>query len=238
MKNYFMLFIYALVFISCESTESEETPSKTNQFSKITNDELPINSSNSYEFVGQAYQDILHNYYSDSILPTLNDSIIEKVNWKASTHVLFDDFVVADYNLIPESKINYIVSDSNTALNSIVSNLSLPSKEKDNFRVFISTVLFKVDNDIDYVDIYNYVIAYESEIQNSDQLTLSEKEYILASTSIIRHSIYAKKRRPKKNTDLDWYWLRANFAGAIEGAQHGKNHAILAALKTGIIENK
>jgi hypothetical protein len=238
MKIYFMLFIYAIVFISCESTESEETPSKINQFSKITNDELPINSSNSYEFVGQAYQDILHNYYSDSILPTLNDSIIEKVNWKASTHVLFEDFVVADYNLIPESRINYIVSDSNTALNSIVSNLSLPSKEKDNFRVFISTVLFKVDNDLDYVDIYNYVIAYESEIQKSDQLTSSEKEYVLTVTSIIRHSIYAKKRRPKKNTDLDWYWLTANFTGAIEGAQHGKNHAILAALKTGIIENK
>lgn len=238
MKNYFMLIVCTLLFISCDSTESEETPSKISQFNKIGNDELPFNSSNSYEFVGQAYQNVLHQYYSDSILPSFNDSIIEKVNWNASTHVLFKDFVLADYNLIPESRINYIVSDSNTALNSILSNLSLPSKEKDNFRVFISTLLFKVDNDLDYLDIYNYVIAYESEIQKSDQLSSSEKEYILASTSIIRHSIYVKKRRPKKNTDLDWYWLRANFAGAIEGAQHGKNHAILAALKTGIIENK
>jgi hypothetical protein len=32
--------------------------------------------------------------------------------------------------------------------------------------------------------------------------------------------------------------LTANFTGAIEGAQFGKNHAILTALKTGIINNK
>lgn len=238
MKKYYVLITYALLFISCDSVVSEETKLNNNRSSKKTNDELPINSSNSYEFVGQAYQDILHQYYSDSILPTINDSIIEKINWKASTHFLFKDFVTADYNLIPKSSINNMVLDSNTALDSILSNLSLPTKEKYDFKAFISTVLYKVDNELDYVDIYNYVIAYESEIENSNELSSNEKEYLLTVTSIIRHSVYAKKRRPKKNTDLDWYWLTANFTGAIEGAQFGKNHAILAALKTGIINNK
>lgn len=238
MKKYYMLIVYALLFISCESVESEETKSKNNRSGKLTSDELPINSSNSYEFIGQAYQDILHQYYSDSILPTLNDSIIEKVNWQAKTHFLFKNFELTNYNLIPPNRINHLVFNSNTALDSIISNLSLPSEEKYNFKVFISTVLNKINNELDYVDIYNYVIAYESEIENSNQLSLNEKEYLLTVTSIIRHSVYAKKRRPKKNTDLDWYWLTANFTGAIEGAQFGKNHAILTALKTGIINNK
>lgn len=237
MKNYFILVVYAFLCISCESTVPEEVSSEVSHFSKMSGDVTPVNSSNAYEFVGQVYQDVLYSYYRDSFLPKTSDSIIKKVNSKASTHVFFDALLLADYDLIPESKINYLVSDGNAALDAIVSNLSLPSKDKADFREFILTVLSKVDNGTDYVDIYNYVVAYESTLQDSAQLSTSEKEYLLTVTSIIRHSVYAKKKRPKKNTDLDWYWLTANFTGAVEGAQYGKTHAVLTALKAGIIEN-
>ncbi|MVO08024.1 hypothetical protein GOQ30_02440 [Flavobacterium sp. TP390] len=238
MKNYFILVVYAFLFISCESTESEEVSTETSHFSRMSSEVSPVNSSNAYEFVGQAYEDVLYSYYTDSFLPKTSDSIIKKVNSKASNHVFFDALLLADYDLIPESKINYLVSDSNAALDTIVSHLSLPSKDKDNFREFISNVLSKVDNETNYVDIYNYVVEYESTVQKSSQLSASEKAYLLTVTSIIRHSVYAKKKRPKKNTDLDWYWLTANFTGAVEGAQYGNTHAILTALKAGIIENK
>lgn len=238
MKNYFLILFFALLFVSCETTESELTSSETNNLSKKSQDLLPLNLTNTYDFVGQAHYDISTSYFADSNLPKTIDSIVSQVNLKASIHPFFDDFLSADYNLVPQSRISYLVSASHSAFDSIVDDLPLNATAKNDFRLFVETVLSKVDNDEDYIDIHNYVVHYESTIQDSGQLSASEKEYLLTVTSIIRHSVYAKKKRPKKNTDLDWYWLSAKFTGAVEGAQYGKSHAILTALKAGIIENK
>ena len=238
MKNYFLILLFALLFVSCETTESELISSETNTLSKKSEDLLPLNPTNSYDFVGQVHYDISTSYFADSNLPKTIDSIVSQVNLKASIHPFFDDFLSADYNLVPQSRIVYLVSDSHGAFDSIVDDLPLNATAKNDFRLFVETVLSKVDNDDDYIDIHNYIVHYESTIQDSGQLSVSEKEYLLTVTSIIRHSVYAKKKRPKKNTDLDWYWLNAKFTGAVEGAQYGKSHAILTALKAGIIENK
>lgn len=238
MKNYFLILFFALLFVSCETTESELTSSETNYLSKKSEDLLPLNPTNTYDFVGQAHYDISTSYFADSNLPKTIDSIVSQVNLKASIHPFFDDFLSTDYNLVPQSRITYLVSDSHSAFDSIVDYLPLNATAKNDFRLFVETVLSKVDNDEDYIDIHNYVVHYEATIQDSGQLSASEKEYLLTVTSIIRHSVYAKKKRPKKNTDLDWYWLSAKFTGAVEGAQYGKSHAILTALKAGIIENK
>jgi|GEM_PF-1740133 len=238
MKNYFLILLFALLFVSCETTESELTSSETNYLSKKAEDLLPLNPTNMYDFVGQVHYDISTSYFADSNLPKTIDSIVSQVNLKASIHPFFDDFLSADYNLVPQSRIAYLVSDSHSAFDSIVDDLPLNATAKNDFRLFVETVLSKVDNDEEYVDIHNYIVHYESTIQDSGELSASEKEYLLTVTSIIRHSVYAKKKRPKKNTDLDWYWLSAKFTGAVEGAQYGKSHAILTALKAGIIENK
>ncbi len=238
MKNYFLILLFALLFVSCETTETELTSSETNTLSKKSEDLLPVNPTNSYDFVGQVHYDISTSYFADSNLPKTIDSIVSQVNLKASIHPFFDDFLSADYNLVPQNRIAYLVSDSHGAFDSIVDDLPLNATDKNDFRIFVETVLSKVDNDEDYIDIHNYIVHYESTIQDSGQLSVSEKEYLLTVTSIIRHSVYAKKKRPKKNTDLDWYWLSAKFTGAVEGAQYGKSHAILTALKAGIIENK
>ena len=238
MKNYFLILLFALLFVSCETTESELISSETNTLSKKSEDLLPLNPTNSYDFVGQVHYDISTSYFADSNLPKTIDSIVSQVNLKASIHPFFDDFLSADYNLVPQSRIVYLVSDSHGAFDSIVDDLPLNATAKNDFRLFVETVLSKVDNDDDYIDIHNYIVHYESTIQDSGELSASEKEYLLTVTSIIRHSVYAKKKRPKKNTDLDWYWLNAKFTGAVEGAQYGKSHAILTALKAGIIENK
>lgn len=238
MKNYFILLVYTFLFISCDPPASEEIVSDINNYSKKYETVSPVNLSNAYEFVGQVYADVLDSYYADPYLPKDADSIIEKVNLEAHKHVFFDNLPLADYNLIPQSRISYLVSDGEVALDLIVSDSSLPLVAKENFRSFVSTVLSKVDNKEDYTAIYNYVILYESTIQDAVQLSPSEKEYLLTVTSIIRHSVYARKKRPKKNTDLDWYWLTAKFSGALEGAQHGQTHAILTALKAGIMTNK
>ncbi len=238
MKNYFLILLFTLLLVSCETTESEPMRSETNHHSKKSQELLPLNPSNSYDFVGQVHYDISTSYFSDSHLPKTIDSIVNQVNLKASIHPFFDDLLSTDYNLVSQSRIVYLVSDSHDAFNSIVDGLPLNVTAKNDFRLFVETVLSKVHIDENYIDIHNYIVDYESNIQDSGQLSTSEKEYLLTVTSIIRHSVYAKKKRPKKNTDLDWYWLGAKFTGAVEGAQYGKWHAILTALKAGVVENR
>lgn len=238
MKIYFMLIAYAFLFISCESTDSEEALTELQHFSKIKNDIPPINNSNNYDLLGQVYQDVLLNYYAESVLPNSNDSIIATVNLKAHNHSFFGNLLPTEYDLLPESRIEYLALHGGTALDSLVANMPLSAKAKTDFSQFVASVLLQVANEDNYLEIYNNVVFYETTIQDSAQLTTVEKVNLLMVTSIIRHSVYARKKRPKKNTDLDWYWLTANFAGAIEGVQYGKEHTVLAALKSGIIENK
>jgi hypothetical protein len=237
MKNYLIILLYAVLFASCESTETELTSTEVSHFSKKTQDTTPLNPANTFDNVGQVHYDLLRSYYANSFLPKSSDSIVGQVNLKASAHPFFDGFLITDYNLVPLSRIDMIVANSEYEFSSIVANLPLTTETKNDFSAFVATVLSKVDHDVDYEAIYNYVVLYESTLQDSKDISASEKEYLLSVTSIIRHSVYAKRKRPKKNTDPDWDWLTANITGAVEGAQYGKSHAILTALKAGIIEN-
>lgn len=237
MKNYLIILLYAVLFASCESTETELTNTESSHFNKKTQDPSPVNPANTFDYVGQVHYDLLRSYYADSFLPKSSDSIVGQVNLKASAHPFFDGFLITDYNLVPLSRIDMIVANSEYEFSSIVANLPLSIQTKNDFSAFVATVLSKVDYDVDYEAIYNYVVLYESTLQHSKDISASEKEYLLSVTSIIRHSVFAKRKRPKKNTDPDWDWLTANITGAVEGAQYGKSHAILTALKAGIIEN-
>ena len=238
MKNYLIILLYALLFASCESTETELTSTEVSHFSKKTQDTTPLNPANTFDYVGQVHYDLSLSYYSSLLLPKTIDSIISKVNLEASEHFYFDGFLSSDYNLVPQSRIEAIVANSEDEFTSIVDDLQLSPQVKNDFSAFVATVLSKVDHDVDYEAIYNYVVLYESTLQDSKDISASEKEYLLSVTSIIRHSVYAKRKRPKKNTDPDWDWLTANITGAVEGAQYGKSHAVLTALKAGIIENR
>jgi hypothetical protein len=238
MKNYLFILFYALLFASCESTDTELTSTEASHISKKTQDTTPLNPANTFDYVGQVHYDLSLSYYSSFLLPKTIDSIISKANLEASEHLYFDGFLSSDYNLVSQSRIEAIVANSEDEFTSIVDDLQLSPQVKNDFSVFVATVLSKVDHDVEYEAIYNYVVLYESTLQNSNAISASEKEYLLSVTSIIRHSVYAKRKRPKKNTDPDWDWLTANITGAVEGAQYGKSHAILTALKAGIIENR
>lgn len=239
MKNCFIFVVYALFFISCESISTEETTSERSTLTnKISPESPPSNSLNSFDYVGQVHDSLLHSYYADSLVFSSIDSIIQRVNLKASYHPFFTNFPSTDYTFIPVSRISFISSNSSVAFDSIVTGLSISTQAKIEFRSFVSIVLDRVGQNEDPADIHNFIVNYESNLQQSNHYTSNEKAYLLMVTSILRHSVHTKGKRPKKNTDPDWDWLTANIAGALDGAQYGGEQAILSALKAGIIENR
>lgn len=240
MKNYFFMTLFSLLFVSCESTESTElepTSPAASHYDSKAKEALPENFSNAFDYVGAVHNEVLYAYCADSILPITTNDIIHRVQLKVSSHPYFNGLPIAAYGLIPQSRIDYLASNSNVALAAIVEELPLSLQAKSDFRFFVTAVLAKVNLEEDYQVIHDFILAYETSITTAQAYAPSEKEYLLTVTSIIRHSVYAKKKRPKKNTDPDWDWLTANIAGAVEGAQYGAEQAILTALKTGIIQN-
>ena len=197
MKNYLIILLYALLFASCESTDTELTSTEASHFCKKTQDTTPLNPANTFDYVGQVHYDLSRSYYADSFLLKSSDSIVGQVNLKASAHPFFDGFLFADYNLVPLSRIDTIVANSEAEFSSILANLPLTTETKNDFSDFVATVLFKVDHDVDYEAIYNYVVLYESTLQDSKDISASEKEYLLSVTSIIRYCVYVTRKLPK-----------------------------------------
>lgn len=238
MKNYFLIFSCTLLFISCDSSESEVKTTNGNYLSRETISNYPFNKSNSYDLAGEVHNELLHAYHIDSFLPYTLDSICNRVDLKAKNHLFFDNLTIQEFAIVPTSRIEEIVLNGRNAFPSIISQLALSNQVKTEFEMFITMILNNIDANTSYSDIYNTIVNYESSLQDNPLYTIEEKEYILTVTSIIRHSVHVKEKRPKKNTDPDWDWLTANVFGAVEGARYGMPSAIITALKAGIKENR
>ena len=85
--------------------------------------------------------------------------------------------------------------------------------------------------------LYDSIVAYEEAVYNGSSLTNHDKQTILITTSITRHGVYARKKKPKKDKDLEWQYMVGNIFAALDGADNNVEDAIMKGLVTGIVEN-
>lgn len=238
MKKYFFISIYAFIVIACDSSESE-VETLENSFLRLeARSEPPFNASNLFDIAGAVHNELLYDYHDSIFLPYSLDSIANRVNVKAKNHPFFENLETQDFSMVPNSRIEELVFQGRSIFPSLINELSLSIPVKAEFEWFITSILNKIDADAGYTDIYTTVVAYETSLENNTLYTVEERAYILTVTTIIRHSVHVKEKRPKKNTDPDWDWLTANVFGAVEGARYGMPSAITTALKAGIKENR
>lgn len=240
MKKHLFIVLFYLPLASCEPAGSDgplpaHGPGET--YNLKSRPGLPGNPDNAFDYAGLVHNEVLYAYYADTILPATADGVIGRVDSIAGLHPYFRGLPAAAYHLVPRGGIEHLSSNGAAGLAAVLEGSPLSPQARNGFRILAGEVLSKVDRGEDYAAIHGLITAYESQTLASPDHTASEKELLLAATSIMRHSAHAKGRRPKKNTDPDWDWLTANIAGAVLGAQYGKEHAVLAALKAGIMEN-
>lgn len=235
MKIYYLYLLLVLVCISCETSEKEiETSLNPSTLNKEKYDS-PFNPSNSFDNAGQIHNEILTSYYEHHPLPTETDSIIDLFHAKATLHPYFS---IITSSLISPQELEMLLNHPDTAMQDFLQSSDLSEKAKISLSTYIEELLYYADSSDDYAVIYNYITTYENTIATDALYSWDEKSIILTITSITRHSIYMKKKRPKKNTDLDWDWLTTNIVGATAGANGDTQKAIYTALVAGIIENK
>lgn len=235
------MILCSLLFVSCETGE----PVETRKRGETPADVVPKSTNaarghlaNAYDEAGHIHTELLLGYYADTLLPATAGGCIARLDAAAAVHPYFEGFSSADYGLVPEGMILAIADNGPAELALLIEGLPLSLQAREDFYLFVTGVLEREVQEEAEADLLALMVGYEDNVLSSAAYTDTEKEYLLTVASIFRHSVQAKRKRPKKNTDIDWDWLTANVAGAALGAQYGPRQAILTAARAGILENR
>lgn len=237
MKTLYSCLIILTFFTSC-STDSDTA--QQDAITTVTNrtvNLLPGNNANPYDEAGWLHNELFESYYASDNLPISISGIANRVEAIANANAGFNAIKTSTYHNVSETRVQYILDHKNTCVTDIISASSLTTKAKSSLGTFITSLVVVFDTETNCDVLYQFVADYEKEVLNDSLLTAKDKQIILTTTSIARHSAYLAKKKPKKNTDPDWTILVTNVVAAADGAEYGSAEAITMALTTGIAQN-
>lgn len=238
MKNIYLCLSVCAIFYSCTTNSDLNVPSKNSKFlaRESVNDaalDVRANASNPYDSAGRIHNEVLDTYNATTTPPTTIPGIVNRVETIAKSNTAFFAIEGNLYSPLSPDRILYVLNNPFTSRNDVINNSVLSIKAKASINNFIDQVLPICASDSNYAVIYNYVVAYESTILADATLSIIDKKIILTTTSILRYSAYNRKR-PKRNTDLDWEINVTHLTGSIDGSSYGTSEAITSALSLGI----
>ncbi|RKS03087.1 hypothetical protein [Flavobacterium sp. 102] len=244
MKFFNFCLILFLFFISCSeptnpSSESTATDGTLSRSVDLAYDLPARNAANPYDDAGQIHHELLLTYYYADFQPLTFNGIVTTTTTIANSNASFNALTKdTPYVLTAEDRVLYILTHVDSCMTDIIdASLDTPSA-KVSLADFTDSFFFLYQYEEDYSVIYDFVAAYESDVLKDTLWTEKDKRVILTTTSIARHTAYAKKKKPKKNKDPEWQYLVGNIAAAIDGADEGVEEAVMRGLITGIVENR
>lgn len=240
MKFYYLCILFCSLFISCsDNSDSNHQSSVAQRFAVVSIDTIPINKANPYDTAGQIHHELLTAYYSSDSLPLTLTGIITTTETIANETFSFITLNEGfPYAFKYSDRVAYIVSQPAGFQDEIINGSLDADEARANLKSFITSLLAQCEQEDDFRILYNYIVSYEDSVLHNGSLSLKDKQTILITSSIARHSVYARKKKPKKNTDPDWPLLIGNIVATIDGADDSMADAVMKGLITGIVENK
>ena len=238
MKTLYSCLFILTFFISCNNDATIATPNVVN--SRITSriaTELPGNAANPYDEAGWIHNELFETYYESLTKPT-TVGVISRVEALADSNSNFKGIKTASYHPVSAERIQYLLDHKTTCVSEVIANSTLSNSAKlslSNFMVSLDEK-FAIETSCDLL--YNYVAAYEKTVVNNATFTSKDKQLILTTTSIARHTVYLARKKPKKNTNPDWTILILHIAAAEDGAEYGLAESITEGLVAGIVSNQ
>ncbi len=231
-------FLVLSFLISCTNdTEFKPQENQDKNLAFKSNLSGPDHSANTYDNVGKIHNEILTAYFLGKNLPHTTNAIRHRVDSIANSNTAFILLTPHHYQYPESSKLHYILEQKITCATDIITGIDISISAKSSLSNFISAMFAYSNSHDEYPLIYDFIIDYETGIIDSKLYSDRDKEVLLVVTSIARHSMYAKKKRPKKNMDPDWDFLVGNIIASTEGARFGRKEAIILSLTAGIAEN-
>ena len=238
MKTFYSCLFILTFFISCDSDSEITTLSNANRaISNRNATELPGNIENPYDEAGWVHNELFESYYASGTKPTTVVGIVENVEALADANPNFRAIKTTTYHPVSAARIQYILDHKSTCVTDVVSNSSLTAGAKLSLTAFINSLMVTFQTESNCDVLYNYVATYEKGIISNTAFTSRDKQIILITTSVARHTAYLAKKKPKKNTDPDWTVLIGHVVAAVDGAENGMAESITMGLATGIAQN-
>lgn len=247
MKFYYLCLTIIPFFISCSDSSNldpldSSMASVDNAFQSHNanrgGDVIPSNSANPYDIAGQLHNELYEAYYADDSLSTSVTGISSRVVMIAQENDSFVSLAGPNYSFLSNNRINYILANIDSCTSEVMDTSLTTAEAKTSLSAFISSLLVLCESEEDYGIIYQFMIAYENDILTNSTLTNSDKMIILTTTSIARHSVYERKKKPKANTDPEWDLMVGNIVAGTDGSTDSLEKAIMMSLITGIAENE
>ncbi|WJS93394.1 hypothetical protein NYQ10_14970 [Flavobacterium johnsoniae] len=199
MKNLILCSVLVCFFSSC-STDSEINQSEpfSNADAKSINGlALPMNSSNPFDYKGKIYYDELSSYYQDHQIPNSTFELNNQIKF-ISMKMGYGRFSHKNIISFNDSIVDFIMSDPDNMMITIVQNSLLASASKSSLANFLQGLLLK--RELEFGVKYDYVVSYEDSIIENSNIGEDDKDTILTVTSISRYSLYSASERK----DRDW----------------------------------
>ena len=239
MKTYYSCLFILTFFISCDSNSEIATQGAASRaISNRNATELPGNIDNPYDEAGWIHNELFESYYASGSKPITVSGIVTSVEALADINTNFKTINTSTYHSVSSARVQYILEHKSTCVSDVISNSSLTSGAKLSLTTFINSLVATFETESNCDVLYNYVVAYEKKIINDSSLTTRDKQIILITTSIARHTAYLAKKKPKKNTDPDWTILVGNIIASADGAEYGTSESVIEGLVTGIAQNQ
>lgn len=241
MKNLLCLTL-VLLFASCEmETEkkfsSNATLDDVSVMQRVLIDSIE-NKNNPFDYCGQLFLEMLDVYYETPRDSVALDTLISEIEHIAQNVPAFHSIKLMGYQTPLVERVHYFVTFKDTCLPSVLLDAGMSEPAVLSFSTFVKDYLAICSSEADYGAIYKFVVDYEALVLRDLRMTSRDKELILITTSVARHSAAAKRKRPKKNTDPAWDFLICGIYGSIEGASSSPAEAITLALVSSIAENQ
>lgn len=238
MKRLLFCLFFSYLFLSCQFDESIGTSvsSASHVLSKVVID--PSHSANPYDSTGQVFSSLYDLYYDKSLTIGTLDSLRSEVEMIAFETPLFD-FYQSDYVSPSISRLDSLVCHPHASFDVLLLSSSTSTTLKSDFSAFLEQAVQRAENEtLSYSSFHAYCVDFEESILEDNTLSLYEQRVILTTCSVFRYSTFAKKKRPKKNTDPEWDLMVGNFTAAFAGALHNNGSSAVYALMVGIYSNR
>ena len=223
--------------ISCSSDIETTNSENVNAISAKRVTTLPGNDANPHDEVGWLYNELFDTYYTNGNLGDSVSQIATQVQTIADANTSFNLIKGSPYHNVSSTRVQYLLEHPTTCVSNVISASSMSTGGKSSLTNFINQFIPFLDAESDCDVIYQKLVAYENEVLLNTALTETDKRIIFTTTSVIRHSAYRARKKPKKNTDPDWDIFIGNIIASTEGAQYGSAEAATMALVTGIAQN-
>jgi hypothetical protein len=231
MKTLFFILAGLFLFTSCSS---DYDGSVTGSHALISSSGLkmgddPSNGFNPYDVYGAMYLAFEEFFITGDTLPKAYVQLVTELTALVESDSLFVSMQEPTFQLLNETQLNKL-QDYFPLYDAYIGSTPFSPKEQYYMNALLRAVSPLYEKDTSYATIYATIVAVEGLVATDVVMTTAEKQTVFVLSSLFRHAAYAKRKRPKKNTDPEWDLLVIHFMGSVEGLSYGSASAITGAL--------